>query len=91
MEAGTLPDTSISTTIVEAVAEEAGVDPTALPPLYERVDPDALDTLFEPASGGFSRTRKLQFTYWGYVVTVGFNGEPTITLDEQSPADHDGS
>lgn len=83
-EGRSLPDASLSTTIVEAVAEEAGVDQTALPPLYEQVDPDALHMLFEPSLRGVSRMQELRFTYTGYVVTVGFDGEPTVTVDEQS-------
>ncbi|MFC6835007.1 HalOD1 output domain-containing protein [Halomarina ordinaria] len=34
-----------TTSVVEAVAKELAVDPTSLPPLYETVDPDALDSL----------------------------------------------
>lgn len=34
-----------STAVVNAVAEAEGVSPVELPPLYGRVDPDALDEL----------------------------------------------
>lgn len=39
-------DGSPTEAIVEALAEAAGIDPIDLPPLYESVDPDALDQLF---------------------------------------------
>lgn len=32
--------------IINALADAAGVDPTELPPLFEYVDPDALNALF---------------------------------------------
>jgi hypothetical protein len=35
-----------SEVIVDAIATAAGVDPLELPPLYEFVDPDALNSLF---------------------------------------------
>jgi hypothetical protein len=37
---------SASRRVVREVAEATGSDPTDLPPLYEVVDPDALDGLF---------------------------------------------
>jgi len=40
-------DGSVAEVLLEALAEAAEVDPTDLPPLYEHVDLDALDNLFE--------------------------------------------
>lgn len=40
-------DHSPSEAVVKAVAAAEGADPVTLPPLYEFVDPDALDTLIE--------------------------------------------
>ncbi|ADD06091.1 uncharacterized protein Nmag_2531 [Natrialba magadii ATCC 43099] len=78
----TQADDSVSTVVVEAVAEAVGVDATALPPLYERVDPDALDAVFAPTATGAPRTGEIQFSYSEYVVTVGCDGdEIAITLD----------
>ena len=52
-------DGSISTTVIEAVSEAADVDPIDIgTPLYDCIDPDALDALFgnrhdgTPRSGG---------------------------------------
>lgn len=51
VEYGTESDQSPADVIVEAVATAAGVDPIALPPLYEFVDLDAIDALFADHDG----------------------------------------
>lgn len=52
-------------TLIEKVAEAERVDPTELPPLYDCIDPDALDTLCDS-----NRDVRLEFEYHGYVVTI---------------------
>lgn len=42
----------VSTLVVEAVAESKGVEPEALPTLWESLDPDALDALFARTESG---------------------------------------
>lgn len=43
-------DRSVSLSVIEALAEARGVEPTAIEtPLYDAVDPEALDALFDPA------------------------------------------
>ncbi|WP_123537242.1 HalOD1 output domain-containing protein [Halosimplex salinum] len=42
---------SPSEAVVSAVAAHRNVDPMALPPLYEVLDPDALDALFRSPDG----------------------------------------
>lgn len=60
-----------STAVIEAVADAAGVDPIELPPLYEVVDTDALDRLFDGHTGvRESGHNEVQFWYSGFVVTV---------------------
>ena len=58
--------------VVSAVAEASGVDMFELPPLYEAINPDALNELFtsrsEPAVG------EVSFQYAGYDVTVHGSG-----------------
>lgn len=76
---------SVSAAIIAVVSDEAGVDPVVLPPLYDQIDPDALDTLFASKNGDLCRTGSVTFVYAGYVVEVVCDGEPTITLDEHSP------
>ncbi|WP_324760581.1 HalOD1 output domain-containing protein [Haloarcula sp. GH36] len=60
---------STSEAVVQAVAEAAGTDPTELPPLYDQVDPDALEKLFRNPSNGV-----VAFDYHGYTVVVRSDG-----------------
>lgn len=62
-------ETRTSMAVIRAVASEEDVDPTDLDvPLYDAVDPGALDSLFESGFDGHVR-----FTYYGYEVSV-FDG-----------------
>lgn len=56
-----------STAIVESVSRATGREETALPPLYEAVDPDALDALLVDETDGL----RLSFRYAGTTVSVG--------------------
>ena len=61
--------TSLSVTVIEAVAAAKRVDPVDLPsPLADSIDPDALDVLFRNGTG------RVSFDYSGYEVTVDANG-----------------
>jgi len=79
MQAARVPldsDDSVSQRVVETVAEAEGVPPTELrPPLYEVVDPDALDRLFAHPSPSGSR---VVFSYKNYEVTV--DGEGLVSV-----------
>lgn len=71
---------SISTRVVLAVADKTGGDPTDLPPLYEAINPDSLDALFEPSREGDGPDRRsceVRFSYAGREVRVR-NGEVTV-------------
>lgn len=71
-----LSDTDASTpseAIVLGVAGLEELDPTTMPPLYERIDPEALDALFRDRSPG-----TVTFEYAGYEVTV--HGRERATL-----------
>lgn len=76
-------ETTVSETVIEAVADAANVDTTALPPLYYYVDPDALDKLF-----GRRRTESpaiaTEFVYAGYEVRVTGGDGVTVTVEERS-------
>lgn len=62
-------DSSVSLTVIEALAEAQGVSPTDIDtPLYETVDPEALETLFEPTDD--SATGRVVFEIEGFEVTV---------------------
>lgn len=70
------PSESLSLAIIEAVAEEEGVDPVRLePPLYTVLDPDALDQLFQSNGNGTDISiEQVTLTYHGYEVTVYSDG-----------------
>ncbi|MFB6080702.1 MAG: HalOD1 output domain-containing protein [Haloferacaceae archaeon] len=71
--AGVVP----SRTVIEAVANAENVDPRELdPPLYEVIDPEALDALFAAEDGTAPR---VVFRYCGYEVTV--DRDDSIRLD----------
>ncbi|MFC6719804.1 HalOD1 output domain-containing protein [Natrialbaceae archaeon GCM10025810] len=53
--------------IVEAVADVKEVDPVSLPPLFERIDPDALNRLLSAETAGEIH---LAFRYCGVDVRV---------------------
>lgn len=69
-------DESVSTTVVDAVAEATGNEPSALEPLGRVVDAHALDRLFsplrDPANG--PRMGAVEFRFEGCLVTVSAAG-----------------
>ena len=73
---------SVSERVIEAVAEREGVAPTELArPLSDVIDPEALDTLFEPQPDGRPRGEgRVEFEYYGYMVVVDTGG--SVTLEE---------
>ncbi|MFB6171889.1 MAG: HalOD1 output domain-containing protein [Haloarculaceae archaeon] len=62
-------ETPPSYAVVETVARADGTDPVDLGPLYEQVDPDALDALLADARGV-----AVTFPFAGHEVTVGSDG-----------------
>lgn len=69
---------SLSTAVIEAVADESGTPATELPEqLHEVVDPDALDQLFTPLDTG-KRTGTIAFPFNGYHVTAYSDGTVEI-------------
>lgn len=74
------PDEDLSTTIVLAVAEATDTDPLDLSPaLFDVVDPDALDSLFDSAAEDTDVA--LRFREWGCAVTVFDGGRVRVTPD----------
>ncbi len=63
-----LDDGTPSVTVVNTVADVEGTSFTELPPLYEAVDPDALDAMCAGDTSG-----RVTFEYHGYTVTVEAN------------------
>ena len=79
--ADTQTDHSVTHAIVEAVADEKGIDPVDLaPPLASVIDPDALETFVTSA---VDRTNPsgacVGFEYSGYRVTVGTDGTVDVS------------
>lgn len=64
--------------VVETVASVTGTEPTALPPLYDAVNPDALNALFESSDSRATTDLQVSFAYNGYDVVV--RGGPTLTV-----------
>ncbi|RQG90498.1 HalOD1 output domain-containing protein [Natrarchaeobius chitinivorans] len=71
---------TLSTTVVHALADCLGVDPTdGRISLYDTVDPDALDALFRPRHDGTPRSGgTLSFVVEDHYVTIYGNGEILI-------------
>lgn len=68
--------------IIHTVADEKGVEPTALPPLAHSIDCDALANIISnDSSAGF---RSVAFIYAGYDVTVEVDDTTTISVDKRS-------
>jgi hypothetical protein len=87
-----MSDTLCSRIIAE-VADETGSDPASLPPLYEAIDPEALEALYDHSSGERAERRRdptVQFRYAGRVVVVwsatdiDVNEPVTDPLDERA-------
>ena len=82
-------DESVSEAVIAALRDAAGVadsDASAdvqsvgtLTPLFETIDPDALNALFSPTHNGDTRTGSVTFTHDGYEVTVTGAGEVTVS------------
>ena len=74
-------DEPISRQVIDAVADVKGVDPLELPPLYDTVDPDALDSLFGGAGSGAAIT-ELRLEIAGCEVLVRGSGDVVVVRSE---------
>ncbi|ELZ23653.1 hypothetical protein C475_15318 [Halosimplex carlsbadense 2-9-1] len=78
-------DQSASEAVLDAVAERVGVDVLDLStPLYDAVDPEALDAFYR-TSGDERAATRVSFEYCGYEVTV--SGDGTVALDAVAGGD----
>ncbi|WP_164471084.1 HalOD1 output domain-containing protein [Halorubrum sp. CSM-61] len=75
---------SVSQRVIAEVAETAGMDPLEMEPLYTRIDPDCLETIFSGESRTAARNQgEISFSMAGCQVTVGADGTVDATaLDE---------
>lgn len=75
----------VSHRVVSAVAEREGVEPAELrPPLFEVVDPDALDAMFARSD---AENVAVEFTYLGYEVVVSQSGGVRLSRRPDGPDD----
>ena len=70
------PVVAASMAVVTFVAAIEEVDPPALSPLFDVVDPDALDSVYESVTTN-SPDGKVVFRYEGYEITL--SGDETIS------------
>lgn len=71
--------TSPSAAVVETVAAATDRDPTAIGPLFESVDPDALDAFVDPEGAGVDNDSRLtSFEFAGKHVTVRATGHVAV-------------
>ena len=75
----------LSREVVETVAALKNTEPTELQqPLYEVIDPDALDALFTPKRDRTARRGgEIQFMYCGYSVRITPNGDVNAAQKEE--------
>ena len=65
--------------VIASVAGAKGIGPEELsPPLYEVVDPDALDSVFTNTSGSRQAEGSVSFEFAGHPITVHSSGEIVV-------------
>ena len=67
--------------VTRRIAEREGTAVTGLPPLYETIDPDLLETFVESEPGPDA---SVTFAYCGYRVTV--TGDGAVAVDSSREA-----
>ncbi|WP_266083122.1 HalOD1 output domain-containing protein [Haladaptatus caseinilyticus] len=76
-------ESSLSVVVVNAIAEHDGRAIQESEPLFEYINPDALDALFAPTWRGTPRQGSVSFRYDSYWVTVNSDRNVTVKpLDE---------
>ncbi len=68
---------SITQDVVREVAAQADVQPNELPPLYDFIDPDALDRVVHSTDADL----ELSFRFAGYRVTIEGDGSIRVHQD----------
>lgn len=78
-------DISPSEKVLDTIAKRDGVSPVDVePPLYDVIDPEALDALFRDSEDGTTDPeRRIVFRYSGYHVSVSGSGDVRIAEREQ--------
>lgn len=73
---------TIGLAIVRTVADRRGVESSELPPLYDWVDPEALERVFDAPTSDSMSERRFVFDYAGHTITVEQDDELSITVGE---------
>lgn len=64
-------DATMSDRVITAVANTKGTDPMNLDPIYEVIEPDALDALYKRDELGRARSpERIEFTFCGCEVVI---------------------
>ena len=71
-----------SLAVIETVAAVTGTDPIELPPLYDAIDPDALNSLFEPHERRTDSDLRVEFSYNGFDLVVREGPEVVVRLED---------
>ncbi|WP_418286493.1 HalOD1 output domain-containing protein [Halorubrum sp. DTA46] len=79
-------DNSAIEAIIWALADAVGVDPTDIPPLFDYVDPDALNALFDPSDRATDGGSLLSFQVDTWNVFVRSDGRIRV-CDATQPTD----
>jgi len=76
LESGPETTHTVSERVIQAIADREGVSPLDIsPPLFDAIDPDALDRLYGNGRSGTS----VAFEYSGYRVSVRPDGRVELT------------
>ena len=81
-------DRSPAVAVADALAEADGVDAMDLPPLYDVIDPDALDALFAERGQSADAETVVSFRFGRWNVFVGSDGRIRI-CDPSQPTEPD--
>nr|WP_227378589.1 HalOD1 output domain-containing protein [Haladaptatus halobius] len=74
---------SLSERVITAIVDAKGQSPNDLEPLYNAIDPEALDALFAPQADGTTRARgSVSFQYAGYWITVSSENAVEFKADD---------
>jgi len=71
-------DVTPATAVVETVADALDRDPTALDPLHDAVDTDALNRVVEPNQSNTPGSLRVSFSYHDFFVVVRQTGRVTL-------------
>lgn len=78
-----IDETTVSDRVIAEVAATKGADPLDLDPLYERIELDALNALYERGEQRQARSPDhIEFTYCGCEVVVARDGSVTVSATD---------